>query len=632
MAFVNSNAHTLHRAPLLPSFTEPPVFYPGVDPIDFMNEFKAIACINNWNEGHCLIYFRNSLVGDSQNWFDHFKRWNPHANWQNVVDKFYVEHLGRSYQREIQYRLMRKRQQRNESLKTYFRSVVVLCTESNKMMPETEILEYFIDGLLPEYLSNVHLCRAESLKHAEELVDLIVKAEDAINLRKDRVADYGVFNNRFSVRENESYKNEYRVPFNSNLNKNKFVEQPRCYSCGLVGHISRNCSQRSFSKQKPSISKFNREIESGQYRSSGKFYDRGYSVKSKSFENVDYKQNLNSCLVAKNEVKNSFFVSRVSNVENSSKETQEVNDKSNVCKIIEQNNVFDQAKDNGNSKVYEIVEKSHVIEEAKNNDNVNVEQSTIELSKVDNSRACEFVAQIDVSDQANENFEIESNSNLQKSVNSCSELGSIDKELNEVLSQVGVELEINDDEGIFVDNGPLENGVDGNIVLDNLISCVDNEEVIGINVNVNKLPENDASNVLKRNKRRKIVNVDSSNCENFCNVLPDVEQASIPKSLKLGVVSSNVQVEPDLIVDDFKNVGKEELRFLKCARTNRKVGDSNNNFVSRNKINKCLVDGERMKFSKFVDLNKLNFKSNVLFNEGDYEPWDRGKSSFFQFC
>ncbi|KAK9700384.1 Retrotransposon gag protein [Popillia japonica] len=102
------------------------------------------------------------------NWFRTFAKRNPEADWNHTVREFKIKFIGPSYQDDLEYSLIGKRQLSNQGIREFFYEIIDLCDEVDPEMSENTIMRRVIAGLLPYYRHMINISRPKSLGDLEE--------------------------------------------------------------------------------------------------------------------------------------------------------------------------------------------------------------------------------------------------------------------------------------------------------------------------------------------------------------------------------------------------------------------------------------------------------------------------------
>ncbi|KAK9700897.1 Retrotransposon gag protein [Popillia japonica] len=138
---------------------------------------KTASNANAWDEKLQLCYFANYLKGSAANWFRTFAKRNPEADWNHTVREFKIKFIGPSYQDDLEYSLIGKRQLSNQGIREFFYEIIDLCDEVDPEMSENTIMRRVIAGLLPYYRHMINISRPKSLGDLEEVIDSIAETE-----------------------------------------------------------------------------------------------------------------------------------------------------------------------------------------------------------------------------------------------------------------------------------------------------------------------------------------------------------------------------------------------------------------------------------------------------------------------
>jgi hypothetical protein len=202
-------------------------------------------------------------------------------SWSALCKTFREGFLPTEYKTHLRNKLRTKKQGLFQKTVIYIFEMQALCKQYNKYMPEEEIVDYIVQGLLPPIKERVIMLRPKGVK------DLIAKA-NSVECGLSGSTEFGdselttamtqlsvtESNNQLKTKTNEPTNSELLTALNemtnafkgamknkgsSNKNycpdKNKKAQnsrgskdRPQCYYCKKIGHFQWQCRKKAFNK------------------------------------------------------------------------------------------------------------------------------------------------------------------------------------------------------------------------------------------------------------------------------------------------------------------------------------------------------------------------------------------------
>ena len=145
---------------------------PGSDIVKWLEDFSDIAESQNWDEYTKLKKFPAYLAGVAKDFYKlYVKEATPAVDsWSALCKIFREGFLPTEYTTHLRNKLRTKKQGLFQKTVIYIFEMQALCKQYNRKMPEEEIVDYIVQGLLPPIKERVIMLRPKGIK------DLIAKA------------------------------------------------------------------------------------------------------------------------------------------------------------------------------------------------------------------------------------------------------------------------------------------------------------------------------------------------------------------------------------------------------------------------------------------------------------------------
>ncbi|KAL1502751.1 hypothetical protein ABEB36_007853 [Hypothenemus hampei] len=145
-----SDILTRQQQAVTPRFFAPPTFNPRSGHAStFLSQFEIAAGRNCWDTALRLIYFGNYLEGAANWWYQEYLSdpTKKDSTWETVKADFRREYVGEDYLRELQHKLVSRKQKFAESPREYYYDLLKTVNEVDPNMPFELFKIHFENGL-----------------------------------------------------------------------------------------------------------------------------------------------------------------------------------------------------------------------------------------------------------------------------------------------------------------------------------------------------------------------------------------------------------------------------------------------------------------------------------------------------
>lgn len=240
---------------------------------EFIKNFTRAAKANRWTEETKLLQLPCYLEGSALDYFETVE--GQCENFEAAVQKLKFAFKSSVESERNYFKLLNRKQRRNEDLWTFFNDVLKLCYNSNQEMSDPEKVGFIIRGLQPKILEKVNLMDNSTLEKLRKNLQKIEATEcmigecssdgiwstsrenksrpdnpDEMEQLRQRIQQLEKNTNRF-VRSNyvnykdkiwnkqKAIKNETRTPDGRVI----------CFECGKPGHYAKSCYSKNFTSK-----------------------------------------------------------------------------------------------------------------------------------------------------------------------------------------------------------------------------------------------------------------------------------------------------------------------------------------------------------------------------------------------
>ncbi|KAK9700558.1 Retrotransposon gag protein [Popillia japonica] len=201
------------------------------DAADWLRRLETTGRLHSWPEAIMFETARGHLVGAAKHWYQ--GRSKELKDWNDFKAAFKKTFLLEKSKTELWKCMQFRRQQRRESIHSYFHEKVSLCRELN--LPFSEIKEQVVVGFWSRDMSNYIMARQDT--DEDDLYKVIVVYERVDSVRRGAVMD--------QIRgKKEEATTEVNI---RDIKKDPKIEKDRkavkCFNCGGPGHVATTCTK-----------------------------------------------------------------------------------------------------------------------------------------------------------------------------------------------------------------------------------------------------------------------------------------------------------------------------------------------------------------------------------------------------
>jgi hypothetical protein len=183
---------------------------PTESPQEFVDKYEIAAISNHWTEQTKLNLFPAYLAGTALSWYQHYSKGKQLNSWEDLKKVFTTTFTPAAQAQTLQALLDRKVQGREQPVLSYFLEVITLCRRHDPSMRDSQIIQYVIQGLRPEFCERVLNETCDTLDQLEQSlkkIELQIQIR-ALNKEKfDRADRLGS--------QNDSYTDTHRERLNN---------------------------------------------------------------------------------------------------------------------------------------------------------------------------------------------------------------------------------------------------------------------------------------------------------------------------------------------------------------------------------------------------------------------------------
>ena len=281
-------------------------FYRGdgtQDPITWLEEFKRAARANNWSPERQLALASAYMKDNAQEWLTSLANAPTHfdnAQHGNVVDHVLVQSFTHLFKNKFNTTKQKATWQKQlfeikqgpDTIDTYVSRFKQLQNrvDPTNLFPATLIIQFFVQGLRPEYAVNVQASEPATLAAAItearrwETGRLMASenkndTHQAIERLTEQIAKLSI-----NLVEKQPTKPVYYTDNKeSSRSENSNSRDPTCYYCGNKGHFIRDCRARKEENRKSSYNtNSSRYDDRNPSRSDNRYSSRDYHPSNRS--------------------------------------------------------------------------------------------------------------------------------------------------------------------------------------------------------------------------------------------------------------------------------------------------------------------------------------------------------------
>ncbi|XP_037957425.1 uncharacterized protein LOC119687237 [Teleopsis dalmanni] len=182
----------------------------------WLNEFEDISVMMQWDDLQKFIFAKKSIKGLARTYLMSERGIN---NWFKLKNALINEFKESTNSAELHKLMCSRKIKKNESCQEYFLNMKELASRGN--IEEEALMQYVIEGINDLNINKIILYGAKNLREFKEKL----KCYESIS-GKDRAVNLKV-NKKPAEQQGKEAKNIL------------------CYNCGMKGHVSSNCSNKS---------------------------------------------------------------------------------------------------------------------------------------------------------------------------------------------------------------------------------------------------------------------------------------------------------------------------------------------------------------------------------------------------
>lgn len=195
---------------------------------NWLSDFEDTAKLMSWNEQTKFIYARRSLKGTAKL----FMRSKPSKNWKELKEALTSEFGKKVRLSDIYRKLENRKKRKDESCQQYLLAMQEIASAVD--ISEEELIDYIVEGI-PDSQSN------KSFLYQTETIENLKKALHRYERIKSRSSTTEANNSKSKATVNEE-KASQKSSYNGK-GQNSKIGPIRCFNCGELGHLSKNCKK-----------------------------------------------------------------------------------------------------------------------------------------------------------------------------------------------------------------------------------------------------------------------------------------------------------------------------------------------------------------------------------------------------
>ena len=248
------------------------------DAVSWLEDFEYQARANGWNDDKKKQKMCAHLTGAGREWYS-LEVEGTQKNWDQTKDSFYNQFLPIGYEAHLKQEFRTRKQQLFEPAANFIASMRSLLQRSNQNMQEREAVDFILRNMQPQLVERImplNPTNYDDLKKFANLVEQGMKAsiegEKKILALTETINQLSLTNqSQWTPNRGENSRSRPPKRYSRDFNSRTREGRPKCYFCGIPGHIQVNCRKRMRSQQGNSSRNFNQSSRGRGYRNRGNF-------------------------------------------------------------------------------------------------------------------------------------------------------------------------------------------------------------------------------------------------------------------------------------------------------------------------------------------------------------------------